>query len=160
MIIPKYSCSSDNVCMGWRYLVYSVSAFSLTSLILRLIFKLHETPRWLLSKGRMQDAVHVLTQMASQNGKMIHVDVDDFEDDHEDDLTNSWLNFWNSKEWNYALVRTTILLSLIWMGVSLGFGIFGSFLTIFLKDGSKLSVDETYWHYLIVSLCKLNHIYQ
>jgi hypothetical protein len=120
-----------------------------------MIFKLHETPRWLLSKGRIQDAVHVLTLMASQNGTMVCVDLDDFEDDYEDNSNvNSWLNFLSSKEWNSALVRTTFMLCIIWMGVSIGFGIFGSFLTIFLKDGAKLSVDETYWHYLIISLCR------
>ena len=155
MIIPKNSCAPDNVCMGWRYLLYAVSGFSSVSLLLRLIFKLHETPRWLLSKGRIQDAVHVLTLMASQNGKIICVNVDDFEDDHEDNSNaNSWLNFWNAKEWNNSLVMTTVMLSFIWMGTSVGFGIFGSFLTIFLKDGAKLSVDETYWHYLIISLCR------
>jgi hypothetical protein len=93
--------------------------------------------------------------MASQNGTMICVDLDDFEDDSGDNSDlNSWLSFWNSKEWNPALVRTTFMLCIIWMGVSIGFGIFGSFLTMFLKDGAKLSVDETYWHYLIISLCR------
>ena len=154
MIIPKYECLSSADCGGWRYLLFAVSTFSLLSLLVRIMFKLHETPRWLLSKGRIQDTVHVLTQMGVQNGKMINLEVDDFDDDLEDYSTdNNWLDFWNSKEWNLSLVRTTILLSLIWMGTSIGFGMFGSFLTVFLKNGAKLSVDETYWHYLIVSLC-------
>ena len=121
-------------------------------LFLRIAFKLHETPRWLISQGRIYDAAQVLSHMAYQNGKVINIDIDELDQGDIDERT-SWTDFWKSREWTADLIKTGILLCIIWMGTSLGFGMFGSFLTVFLKNGAKLSVDETYLNYLIISAC-------
>jgi hypothetical protein len=56
--------------MGWRYTMITLGRLSLAFTFIRIfIFKLPETPRYLLSQGRDQDAVEAVNYVARQNGK-------------------------------------------------------------------------------------------
>jgi hypothetical protein len=67
--------------MGWRYMVIVIGAMTLTIFFARyLFFKFHESPKFLLSKGRVQDAIDVLRKIAKFNGAPEPtLTVDDFE---------------------------------------------------------------------------------
>jgi hypothetical protein len=56
--------------MGWRYTMITLGGLSLAFTFIRIfIFKLPETPRYLLSQGRDQDAAEAVNYVARQNGK-------------------------------------------------------------------------------------------
>lgn len=100
--IPVYSCSpnfseaeplpscNDNVTqtpccsradnMGWRYLLFTLGAITLSIFILRFfIFKFRETPKYLIYRGRDDEALQTLQHMAKTNGKQCGLTVEMFE---------------------------------------------------------------------------------
>jgi MFS family permease len=89
--IPNYSCAQDlpacnaagpgQACctrssnMGWRYLNLTMGAFTFFMFICRFFFfHLFESPKFLLSRGRQQEAVVVVHAIAYQNGKKTWLD--------------------------------------------------------------------------------------
>ena len=54
--------------MGWRYLVIILGAMTLLIFFLRyFVFKFHESPKFLLSRGKEQEAIDVLHKIAQFN---------------------------------------------------------------------------------------------
>ena len=54
--------------MGWRYLVIVLGGMTLFIFFLRFaVFKFHESPKFLLSKGKEQEAIDVLHRIAKFN---------------------------------------------------------------------------------------------
>ncbi|KAJ8061160.1 hypothetical protein OCU04_010233 [Sclerotinia nivalis] len=95
--IPKYSCATDlpsckakdltpgaECCskkdnMGWRYLLYTLGAISLFIFIMRfLVFTFQESPKYLLSKGKDEEALKVLQKIAKTNNKPLNLTIEDF----------------------------------------------------------------------------------
>jgi hypothetical protein len=63
------ACCTLSSNMGWRYMVIIIGAMTLTIFFARyLIFRFHESPKFLVSKGREQDAINVLHKIAKFNG--------------------------------------------------------------------------------------------
>ncbi|KAL3477103.1 hypothetical protein BJX99DRAFT_246419 [Aspergillus californicus] len=78
VFLANFSCptdSSPDTCarsenMGWRYTLITLGALSLAFTFIRIfIFKMPETPRYLLSQGKDQAAVDAVNYVARQNGK-------------------------------------------------------------------------------------------
>lgn len=80
--IPNFSCEdglescsiSEAPCcekadnMGWRYLVITLGAITFTMFICRFfLFHLYESPKFLLSRGRQEEAVAVVRAIAHKN---------------------------------------------------------------------------------------------
>ncbi|KAJ5328695.1 hypothetical protein N7452_009085 [Penicillium brevicompactum] len=66
---PGEACCTVSSNMGWRYMVIIIGAMTLTIFCTRyLIFRFHESPKFLVSKGREQDAIDVLHKIAKFNG--------------------------------------------------------------------------------------------
>lgn len=62
--------------MGWRYTFYTLGALTFVMFICRFfVFRLPESPKFYLSKGRDADAVRVLKEIASRNGTPLGDDV-------------------------------------------------------------------------------------
>jgi MFS family permease len=72
--IPNYSCTDYEGCtkeknMGWRYLVLTLGAITFVMFILRFFFfHLYESPKYLLSRGRQEEAVASVHGIAYKNG--------------------------------------------------------------------------------------------
>lgn len=70
--LPKFSCESKDNCTssqnrGWRYVWYSNSALVMIAALLRLfVFKLDETPKYLISNGQDEEAYRVLRKIADK----------------------------------------------------------------------------------------------
>jgi MFS family permease len=65
---PGSGCCTVESNMGWRYLVLIIGAMTLFVFFLRfVVFKFHESPKFLLSKGREQEAIDVLHKIAKFN---------------------------------------------------------------------------------------------
>lgn len=75
-------CCTVSSNMGWRYEVIIIGAMTLTVFFARFfLFRFHESPKFLLSKGREQDAIDVLHKIAKYNGQPAPtLTVDDFRD--------------------------------------------------------------------------------
>jgi TRAP-type C4-dicarboxylate transport system permease small subunit len=62
-------CCSVSSNMGWRYMVIVIGSMTLFIFFARyLVFRFHESPKFLVSKGREQDAIDVLHKIAKFNG--------------------------------------------------------------------------------------------
>lgn len=56
--------------MGWRYVIYTLSAINVLVFLLRfVVFTIHESPKFLLSQGRDEEAIAVLKAIAKANRK-------------------------------------------------------------------------------------------
>lgn len=54
--------------MGWRYEVIAIGLITFVVFFVRcLVFHFHESPKFLISKGREQDAIEVLRKIAKFN---------------------------------------------------------------------------------------------
>ena len=66
---PGAECCTIASNMGWRYLVLTIGSMTLVMFFARyFVFRFYESPKFLLSKGREQDAIDVLHKIAKFNG--------------------------------------------------------------------------------------------
>ncbi|KAI0860327.1 major facilitator superfamily domain-containing protein [Xylaria cubensis] len=66
---PGAPCCSRESNMGWRYFLYTLGAITLFVLFLRsAVFRLKESPKYLICKGRDAEAVAVVQHIAKKNG--------------------------------------------------------------------------------------------
>ncbi|SPO24421.1 related to PHO84 - high-affinity inorganic phosphate transporter [Ustilago trichophora] len=62
--------------MGWRYTFYTLGAFTFFMFVCRFfVFRLPESPKYYLSKGRDAEAVAVIKEIARRNGTPIGDDI-------------------------------------------------------------------------------------
>ncbi|KAJ5583939.1 hypothetical protein N7450_006603 [Penicillium hetheringtonii] len=78
VFLANFTCPTDatpETCrrqenMGWRYTLIVLGGLALAFTFIRIfVFKLPETPRYLLSQGRDQETVEAVNYVARQNGK-------------------------------------------------------------------------------------------
>ena len=81
-LLGNLTCDTD-ACprhdnMGWRYLCICGGGIALIGFVLRFfVFKLHESPKYLMGKGRDEDAVRVVHEVARRNGKESTLSIED-----------------------------------------------------------------------------------
>lgn len=64
--------------MGWRYLLFTLGGSTLLLWAFRFfVFKLEESPRFLVGRGRDTDAIAVLQRIAAYNGTTCGLTVED-----------------------------------------------------------------------------------
>ena len=72
---PSVACNVDDN-MGWRYLFYTLGALTFVLFLFRfVIFRMPESPKFYLAKGRDADAVRVMKEIAKRNGVELGDDV-------------------------------------------------------------------------------------
>ena len=63
--------------MGWRYTLFTIGAISLGLFVLRFfIFPFYESPKFLLTKGRDQEAVDIVRKIAAFNRRPCELTLD------------------------------------------------------------------------------------
>lgn len=164
MFIPSNSCHAVSECSvsnnrGWRYVQLVLGLLTFLIVIARLVlFKLEESPKYLISRGRYAEAVQVLKRLALVNGKVLKVSEADFLTASKEDLPLPTATGRFKILFSPELATTTILLWSIWMFTMLGSYMFFSFLPKLLASnggGKPLSVTETYINYMIVSIVSI-----
>ncbi|RDX40469.1 MFS general substrate transporter [Lentinus brumalis] len=82
-LISNFSCPQDaTTCaradnMGWRYLLFALGGMTLFLWAIRFfIFPLEESPRFLVGRGRDEEAVAVIQRIAKFNGRECSLTVD------------------------------------------------------------------------------------
>ena len=64
--------------MGWRYLVICAGGIALIGFIIRFfVFHIYESPKYYMGKGRDDDAVRIVHEVARRNGKTSNLVIDD-----------------------------------------------------------------------------------
>ncbi|KLT44613.1 MFS general substrate transporter [Cutaneotrichosporon oleaginosum] len=84
-LLPSASCRDHDSCdfenganNGWRHVLFTLGAINLGCAIARsLLFRLHESPRYLVSSGRGKEAVVVLQAIADFNQHSMDIDHND-----------------------------------------------------------------------------------
>ena len=186
-LIPRYSCELDPsnpnaTCarsenMGWRYLLFTLGAITLFVFALRFaVFTFHESPQYLLARGRDDQALEVLGKIAKFNRVPVpHVSLDDFDEIERrlgiprvgaarqvaaketarESLRAMLANFANARILfrDRTMARITILLWLVFICDFAGFSLAGYFLPILLADkGAAMggSLADTYKSYVAI----------
>ncbi|KAI0667722.1 MFS general substrate transporter [Trametes maxima] len=74
-LIANFSCASASDCprasnQGWRYFLYTMGGLMMFFFVLRFfVFHMHESPKFLMGRGRDADAVAVVHAVARYNGQ-------------------------------------------------------------------------------------------
>ena len=82
-LLGDLTCQEGAVCtrsknMGWRYFVITMGGLTLLMWAVRFIaFTIYESPKYLMGKGRDEDAVRVVHEVARRNGKTSSLTVED-----------------------------------------------------------------------------------
>ncbi|PWY77077.1 MFS general substrate transporter [Aspergillus heteromorphus CBS 117.55] len=183
-LIGGMTCASAENCtrasnMGWRYFLIAMGGLALVMCIARCVFfTLFESPKYLMGKGRHEESVAVVHEVARRNGTTSLLSTDDLSDEttSNDDVTETTpasrprLSATDqlrmrleplSAPYIRALFRsprrawTTSLMILIWTLIGLGFPLYNNFLPylqqtrgIQFGDGST---SVTYRNSLIIA---------
>lgn len=64
--------------MGWRYFIITVGGLTLVMFLIRFVlFTIFESPKYLMGKGRDEEAVRIVHEVARRNGKTTNLTIDD-----------------------------------------------------------------------------------
>ncbi|KAJ6021877.1 Major facilitator superfamily domain general substrate transporter [Penicillium herquei] len=175
--IPTYSCSSAVDCtreknMGWRYLVLTLGAITMCMWIARFFFfHLYESPKFLLSRGRQEEAVASVHGIAYQNKAKTWLTteilneiggVSETKETEKLPVLEIIKRFFSKFSMeriaplfaNKRLGLTTALLWFCWTTIGMGYPLFNAFLPQYLSQtgGSTNSTYTTYRNYAISSI--------
>ncbi|KAL2814548.1 major facilitator superfamily domain-containing protein [Aspergillus cavernicola] len=176
--IPNYTCPSEGPCskednMGWRYLVISLGAITFVMFICRFfLFHLYESPKFLLSRGRQDDAVAAVHGIAYKNRVQTWLTVDILneiggypENPTRQTLDNTEIVGRYMSKFSLERIRglfatkklglTTVLLWFCWTTIGMGYPLFNAFLPQYLaSSGGETSPPTSivYRNYAITSI--------
>lgn len=189
-LIANFSCPSglgpgqcryeDN--LGWRYTLWLFGGLTLAMFLLRLLFRVPETPKYLLGKGRDKEAVEVVQDAAARNGDVSWLTLAHFEaiDDelgisghvgdgeaaapgatHAGVLRDNLDKFKPEKLRSLfstpKIALSTSLMIFLWAAIGMAFPLYNSFIPIFLEnkgvEQGESSLATTYRNYAIQAVC-------
>lgn len=93
VLIPSHSCpeNQDEPCdvktqnLGWKYMLGILGLFTACMCIARIVlFRMRESPRYLVASGRHAEAVHSLRRIIAFNGHDYPLTIDDITDEMDD----------------------------------------------------------------------------
>ncbi|KAF2488476.1 MFS general substrate transporter [Lophium mytilinum] len=185
VFIAHFSCDADaepGTCqkkdnMGWRYVMFTLGALSLSFAFIRMfLFKMPESPRYLLSKNRDSEAVESVNYVARRNGKPEPLTLAMFqqidfeigaavnpEEAGRQGLTKMQIlkeNLADFKSTNFKslfatrkLIQHTSIIWLIWLTIGIAYPLYFNFLPTYLaqKFTENDSLNKTYRNYCIES---------
>ncbi len=82
-LLGDFTCQEDEVCtragnMGWRYFVITMGGLTLLMFLIRFVlFTIYESPKYLMGKGRDEEAVRIVHEVARRNKKTTTLTVED-----------------------------------------------------------------------------------
>lgn len=167
-------CCSSAQNMGWRYVIYTLSAINVVVFLLRfVVFTIHESPKFLLSHGRDEEAISVLEAIAKSNRtdcklRLRDLERADMDSDGASGLTGR-VEFTDKRYWKskmrtkiskykqlfhgQQMTRITILVWLTYIFDFFGFTLAGYYLPkiIAIKNAQiALSLRQTYRNYIAI----------
>ncbi|KAF7918916.1 hypothetical protein EAE99_008641 [Botrytis elliptica] len=172
-LLGNLTCQEGSTCtrsqnMGWRYFLIVMGGISMIEFFIRFTcFTIFESPKYLMGKGRDEDAVKVVQEVARRNGKQSNLTVTRLQDCgtlphinasatlsrklHQMDLSHVRALFATRK-----LAFSTGLIMLVWAFIGLGYPLYNAFLPyIQATRGAEFGDGSTYLTYrnsLIISV--------
>ncbi|KAJ5748511.1 uncharacterized protein N7511_010207 [Penicillium nucicola] len=179
--IPNFSCTGYEGCtkeknMGWRYLVLTLGAITFVMFILRFFFfHLYESPKFLLSRGRQEEAVASVHGIAYKNGTQTWLtneilnEIGGYAETQEEKTKLSYGQIIRRFFSKFSMERigplfankrmgfNTALLWFCWATIGMGYPLFNAFLPQYLatSGGEVNSNYITYRNYAITSIVGL-----
>ncbi|ETW79672.1 major facilitator superfamily [Heterobasidion irregulare TC 32-1] len=160
--LPTASSCTRAENMGWRYLLFTLGGLMfLLSLLRMFAFRLHESPRFLIGRGRDAEAVAVVHAIAAYNNVESRLCVEDLEEaaktvkDREGANLHKWKVLSESSSWGPKHVKalfatpklalSTSLLIALWGIIGLASTLYNNFLPyLFASRGARFD-DATYY---------------
>lgn len=168
-LISNFSCAEDaTTCtrsenMGWRYLLYTLGGINLLLWAVRFfVFRLEESPRFLVGRGRDAEAVAVIQRIAAFNGRTSSLTLEHLTSAGEKAAASekpdaarrrqllSEGSVWSSHHIRSLfktakLAWSTSLLILLWGIIGLASTLYNSFLPYLLAHRGAKFGDSTYY---------------
>ncbi|PLB34314.1 putative sugar transporter [Aspergillus candidus] len=166
--IPNYTCVEDIPCtkdqnMGWRYLVLTLGALTFVMFICRFfLFHLYESPKFLLSRGRQDEAVAAVHGIAYKNGAQTWLttsilnEIGGHAEITPEDTQLSTAEILKRNVSKFSLQRiaplfattrlaiTTLILWFCWATIGMGYPLFNAFLPQYIKQAGGEQEQPTY----------------
>ncbi|KAK8075112.1 hypothetical protein PG997_009775 [Apiospora hydei] len=82
-LLGHMTCQQNTVCersgnMGWRYFIITMGGLTLLMFVIRFaLFTIYESPKYLMGKGRDEDAIRIVHEVARRNGKDSELTIED-----------------------------------------------------------------------------------
>ncbi|KAA1466887.1 MFS general substrate transporter [Dentipellis sp. KUC8613] len=166
-LIANFSCPQNSTApctradnMGWRYLLFALGGLMLLLSFVRMfLFHLHESPRFLIGRGRDAEAVAVVHAIARYNGVESSLSVEDLLAAGKGAETTRGAEKWRvlseSSSWGAKHVRalfatpkmawSSSLLIALWGIIGLASTLYNSFLPFLLASRGAKFDDATYY---------------
>lgn len=170
-LLGTLTCEDKATCtrsknMGWRWFVITMGGILLIMFVIRFIFfTIYESPKYLMGKGKDEEAVQVVHEVARRNGKTSNITVDDLKACEPEgyvgrtDAAEALRR--NLKRVNLSHVRSlfntprlafsTSMIMLIWLIIGLAFPLYNNFLPLLISADSP-STYITYRNTLIIAV--------
>jgi hypothetical protein len=173
------SCTFENN-LGWRYAYWAYGGLTLVLFLARFFFKIYETPKYLLGRGRDAEAVAVVQKIANRNNTTTWLTLAHFEAVDARMATNETNTTGASKPKTATevvrselqkfskdrvgalfstprLALSTSLLIFLWCAIGMAYPLYNSFIPLYLENkgvqyGSG-SLNNTYRNYAIQAVC-------
>ncbi|RDW77014.1 MFS general substrate transporter-64 [Coleophoma cylindrospora] len=167
-LLGNLTCQEDTTCTragnrGWRYFVIIMGTISMLEFIVRFcFFTVYESPKYLMGKGRDEEAVRIVHEVARRNGKESRLSLADLQAcDPDGTFTQvdtsaaiknklSQLNLTHIRSLfnTRKLAWSTTLIMLVWAFIGLGYPLYNAFLPyIQATRGAKFGDGSTYLTY-------------
>ncbi|BEI93958.1 uncharacterized protein CcaverHIS019_0604170 [Cutaneotrichosporon cavernicola] len=160
-LIGTMTCSKGEPCtrkanMGWRYFVITMGAVALLMFVCRFFFfTIYESPKYLMGKGRDEDAVRVVQEVARRNGTTSSLTIDDLKAcepagyEAQTDARAALKRKLESLDGKHVrqlfktpkLAFSTTLLIVIWAFIGLAYPLYNAFLPYIQENNSRLKAD-------------------
>ncbi|KAG8760498.1 hypothetical protein FRC14_002887 [Serendipita sp. 396] len=185
-LIANFSCPTTSTScarkdnMGWRYFVFTMGGLMLLLWGIRFfVFKLNESPKYLMGRGRDEQAVENVHRIADYNGRSSDLSVEDLKKaaskaGAKDIITGEpgldtsakaavlrtveefRLDHVRALFATKKLAYSSTLLIIIWALIGLAFPLYNAFITVFFTlrgtDFGDGSIDRTYRDLVILSV--------
>jgi hypothetical protein len=166
--------------MGWRYSYWTFGGLTLSMFLLRLFFRIYETPKYLLGKGLDAQAAEVVAKIAARNKTETWLTISHFEA-VDAQLTSTDTNITASTQPNTPhnvakshiskftpgklralfstprMAASTTMMLFLWCAIGMAYPLYNSFIPIYLEAKSVQygtnSLHETYRNYAIQAVC-------
>ncbi|KAJ5101989.1 hypothetical protein NUU61_004211 [Penicillium alfredii] len=172
--IPNFSCDPNGPCTkadnwGWRYLVLSLGAITFAMFLCRfLLFTFYESPKFLVSRGRQDEAVAAVQGIAHKNRTTTWLTEEVLneiggypEEDQPKSMSTIDIIKRSLERFSYQQVAplfatkrlgiSTLLIWFCWTCIGMGYTLFNAFLPQYL--GADSSTYVTYRNYAITAVC-------
>lgn len=178
-LLGYLTCQEGEPCsraanMGWRYFMITMGGLTLLMFIARFfLFTIHESPKFLMSQGKDEEAVRIVHEVARRNGKTTGLTVGDLRacepEGYVCQAQASVAIRRRLEELNFTQIRSlfatdrlglsTGLIMVIWAFIGLGYPLYNAFLPYIQETrGGDFGDGSTYLTYrnsLIIGLLGL-----